>query len=88
MICLSHQCLICLEDYNPEEDLRLLSCRHVFHKECVDRWLETGRNNCPACRSQVRSFYILQSVEVLTELFLFLKGVSTAPGPIPVPSSA
>ncbi|KAI0250444.1 hypothetical protein BJV78DRAFT_1283231 [Lactifluus subvellereus] len=46
------RCLICLEDYNPEEDLRLLTCRHVFHKECVDRWLETGRNNCPACRSQ------------------------------------
>lgn len=46
------RCLICLEDYDPEEDLRLLSCRHVFHKDCVDRWLETGRNNCPACRSE------------------------------------
>ncbi|KAN0130201.1 hypothetical protein V8E53_011958, partial [Lactarius tabidus] len=51
------RCLICLEDYDPEEDLRLLSCRHVFHRDCVDRWLETGRNNCPACRSQVRSEY-------------------------------
>ncbi|KAN0129965.1 hypothetical protein V8E53_012220 [Lactarius tabidus] len=46
------RCLICLEDYDPEEDLRLLSCRHVFRRGCVDRWLETGRNNCPACRSQ------------------------------------
>jgi hypothetical protein len=46
------RCLICLEDYDPEEDLRLLTCRHVFHRDCVDRWLETGRNNCPACRSQ------------------------------------
>lgn len=46
------RCLICLEDYDSEEDLRLLSCRHAFHKECVDRWLETGRNNCPACRTQ------------------------------------
>ncbi|THH19215.1 hypothetical protein EW146_g1908 [Bondarzewia mesenterica] len=46
------RCLICLEDYVPEDDLRLLTCRHLFHKNCVDRWLETGRNNCPACRSQ------------------------------------
>ncbi|KAI0061761.1 hypothetical protein BV25DRAFT_1826496 [Artomyces pyxidatus] len=46
------RCLICLEDYAEEEDLRLLSCRHAFHKDCVDKWLETGRNNCPACRSQ------------------------------------
>src|SRR6266404_4192606 len=45
---------ICLVDCYPEEVLRLLTCRHVFHKDCVDRWLETGRNNCPACRSQVR----------------------------------
>ncbi|KAH9073532.1 hypothetical protein EDB83DRAFT_2516430 [Lactarius deliciosus] len=32
------RCLICLEDYDPEEDPRLLSCRHVFHKDYVDRW--------------------------------------------------
>ncbi|ETW82104.1 hypothetical protein HETIRDRAFT_440169 [Heterobasidion irregulare TC 32-1] len=46
------RCLICLEEYAPEEDLRLMTCRHLFHKTCVDRWLQTGRNNCPACRSQ------------------------------------
>lgn len=46
------RCLICLDDYDPEDNLRLLSCRHVFHKQCVDKWLEQGRNNCPACRSK------------------------------------
>jgi len=46
------RCLICLDDYEQDDDLRLLSCRHVFHKLCVDRWLEQGRNNCPACRSK------------------------------------
>ena len=46
------QCLICLEDYADDDDLRLLGCRHIFHKNCVDTWLETGRNNCPACRAQ------------------------------------
>ncbi|KZT36629.1 hypothetical protein SISSUDRAFT_1049562 [Sistotremastrum suecicum HHB10207 ss-3] len=45
------RCLICLDNYEQDEDLRLLQCRHAFHKACVDRWLECGRNNCPACRS-------------------------------------
>ncbi|KIK26672.1 hypothetical protein PISMIDRAFT_675581 [Pisolithus microcarpus 441] len=47
------RCLICLEDYAPEEHIRVLTCKHAFHQPCVDRWLETGRNNCPACRSKV-----------------------------------
>ena len=49
------QCLICLDDYQPEEDIRVMSCRHAFHQACVDEWLQTGRNNCPACRTTVRS---------------------------------
>ena len=32
-----------------------MSCRHAFHQTCVDEWLQTGRNNCPACRTTVRS---------------------------------
>ena len=31
-----------------------MSCRHAFHQTCVDEWLQTGRNNCPACRTTVR----------------------------------
>lgn len=50
---MSVQCLICLDDYDPDDQIRLLSCRHGFHKSCVDKWLQTGRNNCPACRSKV-----------------------------------
>lgn len=48
------QCLICLEDYEADDDLRLMSCKHAYHKDCVDRWLQVGRNNCPACRTKVR----------------------------------
>jgi len=46
------RCLICLDDYEPEDDVRVLACRHAFHQGCVDRWLETGKNNCPACRTK------------------------------------
>ncbi|KAG8771424.1 hypothetical protein FRC12_003622 [Ceratobasidium sp. 428] len=48
----TERCLICLDDYADEEDLRIMSCKHMFHKDCVDRWMETGRNNCPACRTK------------------------------------
>lgn len=52
------QCLICLDDYEEEDDCRLLSCKHAFHRTCVDHWLKTGRNNCPACRSTVSSMHL------------------------------
>ncbi|KAI9064647.1 hypothetical protein FKP32DRAFT_1625454 [Trametes sanguinea] len=48
----TERCLICLDDYQPDDDVRLMRCRHAFHKDCVDKWLQVGRNNCPACRSK------------------------------------
>ncbi|KAK7464759.1 hypothetical protein VKT23_005966 [Stygiomarasmius scandens] len=48
----TERCLICLDDYQPEDDLRVLSCKHGFHMDCVDKWLQEGKNNCPACRSK------------------------------------
>ncbi|OCF57767.1 hypothetical protein L486_05232 [Kwoniella mangroviensis CBS 10435] len=46
------RCLVCLSEYEPEDECRILNCRHGYHKECVDQWLSKGRNSCPACRSE------------------------------------
>ncbi|KAJ5273141.1 hypothetical protein N7478_008266 [Penicillium angulare] len=47
------RCLICLSDYEVAEEVReLVQCKHVFHKDCIDQWLTTGRNSCPLCRGQ------------------------------------
>ncbi|KAF8464045.1 hypothetical protein BDZ91DRAFT_660501 [Kalaharituber pfeilii] len=47
------RCLVCLSEYEPGEECRSLAqCQHVFHKECIDTWLTTGRNSCPLCRGQ------------------------------------
>ncbi|RHZ45940.1 RING-H2 finger protein [Aspergillus thermomutatus] len=47
------RCLICLSDYEAAEELRQLTkCKHVFHRDCIDQWLTTGRNSCPLCRGQ------------------------------------
>ncbi|KAJ5172669.1 hypothetical protein N7492_005262 [Penicillium capsulatum] len=47
------RCLICLSDYEVAEEVRELEkCKHVFHRDCIDQWLTTGRNSCPLCRGQ------------------------------------
>ncbi|ETI27514.1 hypothetical protein G647_09705 [Cladophialophora carrionii CBS 160.54] len=50
---LGERCLICLADYEVSEEVRRLDkCKHVYHRECIDEWLTTGRNSCPMCRGQ------------------------------------
>ncbi|OXV06263.1 hypothetical protein Egran_05969 [Elaphomyces granulatus] len=49
----SERCLICLSDYEAADEVRQLAkCKHIYHKDCIDQWLTTGRNSCPLCRGQ------------------------------------
>ena len=41
-------CSICLEEGFVGE-ICILPCKHVFHKECIDDWLQR-RPTCPSCR--------------------------------------
>ncbi|XP_030078450.1 E3 ubiquitin-protein ligase RNF43 [Microcaecilia unicolor] len=41
-------CAVCLEEFTEGQDLRIISCFHEFHKECVDPWLQQHRT-CPLC---------------------------------------
>ena len=42
------ECAICLGPYETNESLRVFSCKHHFHRECVDRWLSISAT-CPMC---------------------------------------
>ncbi|KAG0037730.1 hypothetical protein BGZ82_001982 [Podila clonocystis] len=45
-------CVICLCEYEPDDLLRQMPCRHLFHKECVDEWLKLKRT-CPLCKFDI-----------------------------------
>ncbi|XP_059636870.1 E3 ubiquitin-protein ligase ATL42-like [Cornus florida] len=47
------ECAVCLSKFQDTEILRLLpKCKHAFHINCVDPWLEK-HSSCPLCRSKV-----------------------------------
>lgn len=43
-------CTICFEAMEDDQDVRLLTCGHIFHSECVDPWLTGRRAYCPLCK--------------------------------------
>ncbi|KAG8375582.1 hypothetical protein BUALT_Bualt10G0115500 [Buddleja alternifolia] len=44
------ECSVCLSRFEDTEILRLLPrCRHAFHMNCIDKWLE-NHSSCPLCR--------------------------------------
>ncbi|VDP04824.1 unnamed protein product [Soboliphyme baturini] len=46
---LNNDCPVCIEPYHPGDAVRVLICKHVFHKTCVDPWLLQHRT-CPMCK--------------------------------------
>jgi hypothetical protein len=49
------ECSICLKDIQQETGKRSDSCKHFFHKECIDTWLNTSKT-CPECRTPFNKY--------------------------------
>lgn len=50
---LPEKCAVCLYEFDGEDEIRrLTNCRHIFHRSCLDRWLDHDQKTCPLCRTQ------------------------------------
>jgi len=46
------KCSICQEDFEADDELRVLPCKHAEHAECLDQWLRVNKS-CPHCKAEV-----------------------------------
>ncbi|KAK7400365.1 hypothetical protein VNO78_11571 [Psophocarpus tetragonolobus] len=53
----TEDCSICMEGFSREESddaLSSMPCHHVFHHQCIVKWLQTA-DTCPLCRYSMPS---------------------------------
>ncbi|KAF7849800.1 hypothetical protein BT93_L0263 [Corymbia citriodora subsp. variegata] len=44
------RCAICLDDFEPKQEVTVTRCEHTFHEDCIVPWLR-DHGQCPVCRS-------------------------------------
>ncbi|KAL6974437.1 RING-type E3 ubiquitin transferase [Sarracenia purpurea var. burkii] len=73
------ECSVCLSRFEDIEILRLLpKCKHAFHINCVDQWLEK-HSSCPLCRRKVSADDL--ALMTLSNSLRFLSNQSESRGP-------
>ncbi|XP_037692206.1 E3 ubiquitin-protein ligase RNF133 [Choloepus didactylus] len=45
-------CVVCFEPYKPNDTVRVLTCKHFFHKNCIDPWI-LAHGTCPMCKCDI-----------------------------------
>lgn len=47
-------CSICLTELEKEDEVSQLSrCTHVFHMDCIEKWIQRDHFTCPICRTSM-----------------------------------
>ncbi|MCO5566586.1 hypothetical protein L7F22_020263 [Adiantum nelumboides] len=47
-------CPVCLQEIQKSQEVWVLPrCRHLFHRACLDQWLDQEQFTCPVCRSSL-----------------------------------
>jgi DNA-directed RNA polymerase subunit RPC12/RpoP len=49
---MDHSCSVCKDEFQIEQEVVSLPCKHSFHEDCINPWLKE-RNSCPTCRFEL-----------------------------------
>ena len=48
------ECSVCLIEFESDDNVILLKCRHTFHEHCITEWSQY-KADCPNCREKFKS---------------------------------
>ena len=48
------ECVVCLSKIEEGDEIRVLRCDHMYHKNCLDKWVGFKKHTCPLCRESLR----------------------------------
>ena len=56
-----NNCVICLENFEDDDEVIEMNCFHLFHYECIKKWFLPSNsvninNSCPECRKELFNF--------------------------------
>ena len=52
--CNSDICGICYVDFEENDKIIELPCKHIFHTECIMPWIKNYHHICPTCKLDIR----------------------------------
>jgi len=64
----NNSCVVCLCEYEKDEQIKKLLCGHTFHEECIMTWFK-NHSTCPICKASLKE----EVEEVKLEPYHFLK---------------
>lgn len=45
-------CVICTENFNSDDNVTELSCKHIYHPDCIRKWGKI-QQKCPLCNIEI-----------------------------------
>jgi len=71
------ECTICTSAYADYDIISILtSCKHSFHKQCIDEWLREKRE-CPICRVKLFDSNLIKKIITMCTLNYFCNCLNT-----------
>ena len=53
-------CSTCLGSLTSRSDVSTIPCGHVFHTNCIEKWVQNGHSQCSQCRKDFRNGEIIK----------------------------